>query len=208
MGAIVDFFRDPAHWQGTTGIPNRLLEHLIISGLSILVATVIAVPLGLYIGHTNRGSGLAINLANIPEREEDARQQQLRHDDQWDELHRLELRAREHAQEDAEVDGADRHQRFEAEDQSDVAAVVYVQHGEREDQDLDRLDQRQDREPEHVAEHDLAAPQRARHQPFQRSLRTFVEEGDDGHHEDEEEYDQADEGRAEVVERVETGTAV
>lgn len=65
MGAIVEFFLDPAHWQGTTGIPNRLLEHLIISGLSILVATLIAVPLGLYIGHTNRGSGLAINLANI-----------------------------------------------------------------------------------------------------------------------------------------------
>ena len=36
-----------------------------ISGLSILLATLIAVPIGLYIGHTNRGSGLAINLANI-----------------------------------------------------------------------------------------------------------------------------------------------
>lgn len=65
MGGIVDFFTDPAHWQGTTGIPNRIVEHLIISGLSILLATLIAIPLGLYIGHTNRGSGVAINLANI-----------------------------------------------------------------------------------------------------------------------------------------------
>ena len=36
-----------------------------ISGLSVLLATLIAIPIGLYIGHTNRGSSLAINLANI-----------------------------------------------------------------------------------------------------------------------------------------------
>jgi osmoprotectant transport system permease protein len=65
MDGIIAFLTDPANWQGTTGIPNRLLEHLVISGLSIAVATAIAVPIGLYIGHTNRGSGLAINLANI-----------------------------------------------------------------------------------------------------------------------------------------------
>jgi osmoprotectant transport system permease protein len=41
------------------------VEHLVTSGLSILFASAVALPLGLYIGHTNRGSGLAINLANI-----------------------------------------------------------------------------------------------------------------------------------------------
>jgi len=65
MDTVLAFFTDPANWQGTTGIPNRLIEHLIISGLSVALATLIAVPLGLYIGHTNRGAGLAINLANI-----------------------------------------------------------------------------------------------------------------------------------------------
>ena len=65
MDGVVAFLTDPANWQGTTGIPNRLLEHLIISGLSIGVATLIAFPIGLYVGHTNRASGLAINLANI-----------------------------------------------------------------------------------------------------------------------------------------------
>jgi osmoprotectant transport system permease protein len=65
MDGVIAFFTDPANWQGTTGIPNRLLEHLVISGLSIAVASLIAIPLGLYIGHTDRGSGLAINLANI-----------------------------------------------------------------------------------------------------------------------------------------------
>ncbi|MEO5939282.1 MAG: ABC transporter permease [Candidatus Limnocylindrales bacterium] len=65
MGDVIAFLIDPAHWEGTTGIPNRILEHLIISGVSILVATLISVPIGLYIGHTNRGSGVAINLANV-----------------------------------------------------------------------------------------------------------------------------------------------
>jgi osmoprotectant transport system permease protein len=65
MDGVIAFFTDPANWQGTTGIPNRLLEHLVISGLAVGLATLIAIPLGLYIGHTNRGSGLAINIANI-----------------------------------------------------------------------------------------------------------------------------------------------
>lgn len=65
MGEIIGFFLDPANWQGDTGIPNRMFEHLVISGSGILAATLIALPIGLYIGHSGRGAGLAINLANI-----------------------------------------------------------------------------------------------------------------------------------------------
>lgn len=65
MGDIIDFFLNPANWTGQTGIPNRLFEHLVISGIAILVATLVGLPLGLYIGHTGRGANLAINLANI-----------------------------------------------------------------------------------------------------------------------------------------------
>jgi osmoprotectant transport system permease protein len=65
MDGIIKFFTDPANWSGSTGIPNRLFEHLYISGSSVLLAVILAVPVGLYIGHTNRGSSIAINLANI-----------------------------------------------------------------------------------------------------------------------------------------------
>jgi osmoprotectant transport system permease protein len=65
MDGVVAFFTDPKNWEGQLGIPNRLFEHLQISLLAVLVASLIAVPIGLYIGHTNRGSNLAINLANI-----------------------------------------------------------------------------------------------------------------------------------------------
>jgi len=65
MDGVIAFFTDPANWRGDTGIPNRLFEHLYISGSSVLLALIVAVPIGLYIGHTNRGSSIAINLANI-----------------------------------------------------------------------------------------------------------------------------------------------
>jgi osmoprotectant transport system permease protein len=65
MDDLIAFFLDPANWEGARGIPARLFEHLVISGLAILIATIIGLPLGLYIGHTGRGANLAINLANI-----------------------------------------------------------------------------------------------------------------------------------------------
>ena len=65
MGQLVDFLTDAASWQGQTGIPSRLLEHLIIAASAIVVATAIALPLGSYIGHTGRLQVLGINIANI-----------------------------------------------------------------------------------------------------------------------------------------------
>jgi osmoprotectant transport system permease protein len=46
------------------GIPTRLLEHLQYTGLAILVAALLAVPLGTYIGHTGHGSFLVVGIAN------------------------------------------------------------------------------------------------------------------------------------------------
>src|SRR5206468_3226961 len=43
----------------------RLLEHLEYSGISLLVATAIALPLGLAIGHTGRGGFAIVSLANV-----------------------------------------------------------------------------------------------------------------------------------------------
>ncbi len=65
MEEILGFFTDPANWQGGRGIPWRMLEHVLLSGLAIAIATAVALPIGLYIGHTGRGAGLAISLANI-----------------------------------------------------------------------------------------------------------------------------------------------
>ncbi len=65
MEGVLGFFLDPANWTGALGIPVRLIEHLYISGIAIVAATIVGLPVGLYIGHTGRGANLAINLANI-----------------------------------------------------------------------------------------------------------------------------------------------
>jgi osmoprotectant transport system permease protein len=54
----LDWFTDTGHWAGTSGIPSRLLEHLELTALTLLVAGAIALPLGVLIGHTRRGTGV------------------------------------------------------------------------------------------------------------------------------------------------------
>lgn len=63
--SVATWLADPAHWQGPDGIPIRTFEHLWISAASVLVAIAIAMPIGLAIGHSGRGSLLAISMANI-----------------------------------------------------------------------------------------------------------------------------------------------
>jgi osmoprotectant transport system permease protein len=65
MDAVVAWFLDPANWTGTSGIPNRLVEHVILSGLAVLAGAAIAVPAGLFIGHTGRGAVATIAIGNL-----------------------------------------------------------------------------------------------------------------------------------------------
>src|SRR5512137_1247279 len=65
MSELLTWLTDPASWQGNAGIPFRMLEHVLIAAVSIAAATAIALPVGLWIGHTGRGAGIAINVSNI-----------------------------------------------------------------------------------------------------------------------------------------------
>jgi osmoprotectant transport system permease protein len=62
---VVNWFLDPANIAGPTGYLQRLIEHIVLSGAALLTATVIALPAGLYIGHTRNFANAAINVANI-----------------------------------------------------------------------------------------------------------------------------------------------
>ncbi|MCR4513395.1 ABC transporter permease [Aeromicrobium sp. 50.2.37] len=65
MSIVTDaasWLSDGANWSGEGGIPNRVLEHVGYTSLTIAVAAAVAVPLGLYIGHTGRLRGLAIGV--------------------------------------------------------------------------------------------------------------------------------------------------
>jgi osmoprotectant transport system permease protein len=65
VSQTVAWFTDPANWSGPNGIPARMAEHIAISGVSLLIALVIALPIGLYIGHTGRHTTFAVNSANL-----------------------------------------------------------------------------------------------------------------------------------------------
>lgn len=64
MNSAFEWLFDPEHWSGPTGFPARILEHLGYTGLSVLVAALIAVPVGAVIGHTGRGTFLVAGLSN------------------------------------------------------------------------------------------------------------------------------------------------
>jgi osmoprotectant transport system permease protein len=70
MSGVFDYLGDSTHWSGTDGIPNRLLEHLQYSFGALVLVLLIALPLGLYVGHTGRGAlgiaGVANALRALP----------------------------------------------------------------------------------------------------------------------------------------------
>ena len=65
ISQTVAYMTDPAHWSGPNSIPVRLAEHIAISGASLVIALLIALPIGVWIGHTGRFTNAAVNSANI-----------------------------------------------------------------------------------------------------------------------------------------------
>jgi osmoprotectant transport system permease protein len=65
VGAVVAWFLDPGHWSGSNGVPVRILEHLVLSGLALVIGAAVALPAGLAIGHTGRGERVAVAVAGL-----------------------------------------------------------------------------------------------------------------------------------------------
>lgn len=58
MNDAIAWLTDPAHWQGAGSVPVRIGQHLALTGIAVVLAAVIALPAGILIGHTRRGSGI------------------------------------------------------------------------------------------------------------------------------------------------------
>jgi osmoprotectant transport system permease protein len=65
LAEVVGWFTDPGNWSGDDGVPVRVAEHLLLSGVPLAVALLVGVPLGTWIGHTGRGATAVINVANL-----------------------------------------------------------------------------------------------------------------------------------------------
>lgn len=53
----------PERLEGTDALPIRIGEHLFYTFVSVLIAAVIAVPIGYLIGHTGRGREIAVGIS-------------------------------------------------------------------------------------------------------------------------------------------------
>jgi osmoprotectant transport system permease protein len=58
------YLLDPSKWGGDGGTGQLLLQHLEYTVVAVLIGAVIAIPLGVLIGHTGRGGFLVIGLSN------------------------------------------------------------------------------------------------------------------------------------------------
>ena len=61
----IRYLNDPFNWTRDGGILDLLVEHLRISALAVLAAMVLAIPLGMLLGHTGRGGGFTVALSNV-----------------------------------------------------------------------------------------------------------------------------------------------
>ena len=65
VNEVIAWLTDPAQWSGPDGIPVRTLQHLWYSLLATVIAGAIALPIGVFIGHTGRGAVFAVNLTTL-----------------------------------------------------------------------------------------------------------------------------------------------
>ena len=60
----LDYIFAAENWAGKAGLGARIIEHLQYTGVAVAVSAVIAIPIGLIIGHTGRGSFLVVTAVN------------------------------------------------------------------------------------------------------------------------------------------------
>ena len=65
INGVIEWFQDPANWTGDDGVPNRLLEHGLLTLVALLVAMAIGLPLAIWLGHKRRFGTLAVNVSNV-----------------------------------------------------------------------------------------------------------------------------------------------
>ena len=59
----VGWFTDSTNWSGDYGVPHRLVQHIGYTALTVVIAAAVAIPIGLWIGHTGRFRGVAVALS-------------------------------------------------------------------------------------------------------------------------------------------------
>ena len=64
VGEALTWLNDPLNWSGPAGVPALTLEHLGMSAVAVLLAAVVGLPIGIWLGHRRRGGTLTVFAAN------------------------------------------------------------------------------------------------------------------------------------------------
>jgi osmoprotectant transport system permease protein len=62
--SVFSYLQNGANWLGAGKILDLLLQHLAYTAAAVVLAALVAIPLGILIGHTGRGSVVVIGLSN------------------------------------------------------------------------------------------------------------------------------------------------
>jgi osmoprotectant transport system permease protein len=61
----VSYLLTPDNWTGPVGLAARTMEHLQYTAMGVGASALIAIPLGLIVGHTRRGTLLVVGAVNV-----------------------------------------------------------------------------------------------------------------------------------------------
>ena len=64
LNEVWKWLTDPANWAGRYGLANLLVEHLSMTFTALVLSAIIAIPLGIVLGHFNRGGALIIGISS------------------------------------------------------------------------------------------------------------------------------------------------
>lgn len=64
MGALIAWFTDSENWHGQNGVPYQVAQHVYYVVLSLVIASAIAIPVGLFVGHARRGGVALVGIGN------------------------------------------------------------------------------------------------------------------------------------------------
>jgi len=64
IGQALSYLSTASNWAGPAGLTARVVEHLEYTALAVTASALIAIPIGLLIGHTGRGQLVVVTAVN------------------------------------------------------------------------------------------------------------------------------------------------
>jgi osmoprotectant transport system permease protein len=64
IGQALSYLFTAGNWVGPVGLAARTLEHLEYTALAVAISALVAIPIGLIVGHTGRGTLLVVSAIN------------------------------------------------------------------------------------------------------------------------------------------------